>query len=74
MMVFERMELPGDNTRKCMIETRPDIAGTYKGYIFCQDLDEARGILETTRKSVMSDISANVPVSLKRSCSEYVLA
>ena len=56
-----------------MVERRPGISGTYKGYVFCQSLDEGREMLDITRALVAEEISADVPVSLKRGCSEYPL-
>ena len=36
LMVFEKLELPNDNTRKCMCESRDFCSGTYKGFIYMQ--------------------------------------
>ena len=36
MVVFESMALPDDNTRKCMVETRPGSQGAYKGFMYFQ--------------------------------------
>ncbi len=71
--VFDSIVLPGDNTRKCMIETRSKISGTYKGYIYCKNLDEGKQLLGRVRNVVTEQISKNVMVSLKRGCSEYAL-
>ncbi len=73
MLLFDILELPKDNIRKCMIEIRPDISGTYKGYIYCGSLDEAKQIQLITRANVAQYISRNISVSVKRGCSEYVL-
>ena len=66
------MEYPEDNTRKCMVETRPGISGTYKGYIYFQSLDDAQSVFAEVKALVQEQIAAAVPVSLKRGCSEYV--
>ena len=74
MVIFEKLALPNDNTRKCMVEMRPQIEGTYKGYIYCQSLEEAKEVLDLTQKVISEEISIQVPVSLKRGCSEYAHA
>lgn len=74
MVVFERMRLPNDNTRKCLVEGRPEVDGTYKGIIYCRGEREGVSLLELTREKVRAEISGEVPVFLKRGCSEYGLS
>lgn len=71
LMVFERIALPLDNTRKCMVEEREDCSGAYKGYVYCRSLDEGHEVLEIVRRVISEDISPDVSVTLKRGCSEY---
>ncbi|MEW6330267.1 MAG: hypothetical protein AB1560_02300 [Pseudomonadota bacterium] len=71
LMVFERLQLPDDNTRKCMCETRDFCPGTYKGLIYCKGVEEAKQVYEIVRLAVSDDISAATPVTLKRGCSEF---
>lgn len=73
MMVIEKLDLPNDNTRKCTVENRQAVSGTYKGLIYCQSLDEGKEVLEIARQVVAEEISKDVPVSLKRGCSEYAV-
>ena len=73
MLVFNDFILPRDNTRKCMVEVRPDIPGTYKGLIYCQNLTEAKKTMEMVKKAVDSRISEKIPASIKRGCSEHVV-
>ena len=40
-VVFDQIKLVENNTRKCMIETRPEISGFYKGLIYCSSLEES---------------------------------
>ena len=42
--VFDNLNLKNNNTRKCMIEFRSNISGSYKGYIYCSSLNEANEI------------------------------
>jgi len=74
MMVFEKMRLLNDNTRKCIVECREQVPGTYKGFVYCTGRDEGASMQKSIRKAVSEKISEKVPVTLKRGCSEYALA
>lgn len=73
MVVFERIKLPDDNTRKCIVEGREKVTGTYKGYIYCRGRHEGNVLTEIFKKIVSEEISSEIPISLKRGCSEYAL-
>ena len=74
LMIFENITLLIDNQRKCMVETRDDCSGTYKGYIYCRGVEEGNDIRKIIRKIVSDDISPQVAVTLKRGCSEFAHA
>ncbi len=74
MLVFNSLALANDNTRKCMVEARPEISGTYKGLIYCHGLAEANEIQALVQNVVGEKISRHIPVFVKRGCSEYPLA
>lgn len=74
LMVFEKIALPLDNTRKCMVEERNDCSGTYKGLIYCRSIEEGNEVRKILRKAVTEDIAPQVAVTLKRGCSEFELA
>lgn len=71
LVLFERMVLPLDNTRKCMVEARHDCSGAYKGFVYCRGMDEGNEVRKIVRKLVSEEISPQVQVTLKRGCSEY---
>ena len=73
LFVFEKIKLPGDNSRKCIVEVRPDIPGTYKGFIYCKSMDEGKEILDIVRPMVEEEISKGIPALIKRGCSEFQL-
>lgn len=73
MMVFERIKLPNENTRKCIVECREDISGAYKGFVYCRSLEEGAETCEKVKELVAEEISDRIPVTLKRGCSEYAL-
>jgi len=72
-LVFDILELPNDNTRKCLVEVRPEISGAYKGLIYYQNRGDGEEILNIVRSVVGEKISKNIPISAKRRCSEYPL-
>lgn len=71
LMLFEKLALPENNTRKCMIDRRPVSSDIYKGFIYCRGVDEANEICKTVEESVKENISTSATVSVKRGCSEY---
>jgi hypothetical protein len=71
LMIFERITLPLDNWRKCMVECRVSCSGAYKGLVYCQGIEDGKEILKMVRDAVSEDISPMVNVTLKRGCSEY---
>ena len=71
MIVFDNIELPKNNTRKCMLEVRPKISGIYKGYIYFQSLEDAKGTLPFVQGVIAEHISPEVLVEIKKGCSEY---
>ena len=74
MVVFHRISLPNDNSRKCMVELRPEISGAYKGLVYCQSLEEGNDVLNRVQRVIQDEISATIAISLKRGCSEYKAA
>ena len=73
-ILFDQIILPGDNTRKCMIELRPDVSGFYKGLIYCKNLEEANEIAMQLKLEVSERIRSDLKVVVKRGCSEYEIA
>ena len=67
--IFDKLELPKNNLRKCMIEMRPKVSGTYKGFIYCSSTDETTEILKII--SPIINKLTNSKVKIKRGCSEY---
>lgn len=74
LMIFEKIQLPIDNIRKCMVEQRPYCSGTYKGYIYCKSIEECNEVRKIARKLISDEISPQVSVTIKRGCSEYELS
>lgn len=70
-MIFEKLVLPNDNSRKCMVECRDYCAGAYKGFVYCRGPEEGKEIRDLLQKAVADHIAPGVPVTLKRGCSEF---
>jgi Flp pilus assembly protein TadD len=69
-LVFDKIKLPRDNTRKCTIEVRPNVSGTYKGLIYCSSNEEVNETLKLITPIVNKFIINKMKI--KRGCSEYV--
>ena len=67
--IFDDLNLPKNNQRKCMIEFRNQVAGLYKGMIYCSSLEEANKILEELRPILQRNLKFKA--SIKRGCSEF---
>jgi len=72
--VFDNLNLKDNNTRKCMIELRPDISGAYKGLIYCFSLDEANNIEAQLKQILEKTIIKNFIIKVKRGCTEFGIA
>ena len=68
-LIFDQLKLPKNNTRKCMVEMRPEISGTYKGLIYCSSMEEINEILKLITPIIDKIIIAKIKI--KRGCSEY---
>ena len=72
--VFDNLELDKNNTRKCMVEVRPEIGGTYKGFIYCSGYSQAASIAAELEGIVKELINPDLIAKVKRGCSEYALS
>lgn len=57
-----------------MIEFREEVAGFYKGYIYCSSFEEAGVILGELKPSLEKNIRPGLSAKVKRGCSEYSIA
>ena len=69
--IFDNINLIKNNMRKCMVETRNQIRGNYKGYIYCTGLEEAKGILELIKKEIKLANLNKFKIAIKHGCSEF---
>ena len=67
--IFDGIKFTDNNWRKCMIETRPEISGAYKGYIYCSSMKEANKILKFISPTLKKFLKCKIDI--KRGCSEF---
>ena len=70
-LIFDSLKLQNNNTRKCLIELRPNISGTYKGLIYCSSMEEVNKILKDITPILKKVIDNNLKIIAKRGCSEF---
>ena len=68
---FNYLSLEKNNIRKCMIEVRENVKGDYKGYIYTSSIDEAKNIMETVNKDLLSQNINFHKIEIKHGCTEY---
>ena len=73
-VLFDQIKFTENNSRKCMIEMRPEISGFYKGLIYCSNLEEAYQIANYLEIVVKENIRSELYVVVKRGCSEYPIS
>ena len=54
-----------------MVELRPEVAGFYKGLVYCSNLNEANEIAKLLHLIIEEKIGSKLSISVKRGCSEY---
>lgn len=70
-LIFDSLKLSKNNTRKCLVELRPNISGTYKGLIYCSSMEEVNEILKDITPILKEVIDSKVKITAKRGCSEF---
>ena len=71
--LFYVSEFESDLTRKCFVEVRPNIPGSYKGLIYCRGIDQAHNVKKQLNVQV-KNIDKNLIAKIKKGCSEFSLA
>ncbi|MDA7552809.1 tetratricopeptide repeat protein [Candidatus Pelagibacter sp.] len=72
--IFDQLRLPKDNIRKCFIELRSGIPGTYKGLIYCSSVEEVESVFEIVKLYMQKLMLDNFDIKIKRGCTEFDLA
>ena len=69
--IFDNLSLEKNNIRKCIIETRVNISGNYKGYIYCDGIDEAHKIFDKISEITNKNKFKRIKIMIKNGCSEF---
>ena len=69
--VFDNLNLKKNNIRKCIVELRNNVKGNYKGYIYCEGLEDAKNIKEKINDLLINDMFENYKIEIKHGCTEY---
>jgi hypothetical protein len=56
---------------KCGVEVRPTVHGNYGGYFYCNGEKHGQEVYERVRNAADEAISPDVPIILKRFCTEF---
>ena len=72
--LFDKLNNTINLTRKCMIELRKNVSGSYKAFIYCVGMKEANETLNILNPILNKTIDENIPRTIKRGCSEFGLA
>ena len=70
--LFYVSEFESNLIRKCLVEVRPNIPGSYKGLIYCRGIDQAHSV-KTQLDVQVRDIDKNLVAKIKKGCSEFPL-
>ena len=68
---FDHLELKNNNIRKCIIESRPKVSGTYKGLIYCTGAEELKIIFHKVSSLIKKSFGYDLPIFMKRGCTEF---
>ena len=69
-VIFDKINL-SNNIRKCTLETRENVSGTYKGLIYCSGIDEANKLLNFISSILEKTIDKKINIKIKRGCTEF---
>ena len=66
--LFDSLFLEKNNIRKCITETRHNIAGNYKGYVYCENLKDAEKVFSILSQKITFE---KIKITIKHGCSEF---
>ncbi len=69
--IFNILKLENNNIRKCIVETRRNVSGNYKGYIFCTGLEEAKKNIKLISDEIKKTAIITRKITIKHGCTEF---
>lgn len=73
LMELENLQKMLDLPSKCGIEIRETVNGLYGGYFYSESLEKGKELYQRVRDEIDTHISTDMPVILKRGCTEFEL-
>ena len=70
-LIFNIFDFENNNIRKCIVETRRNVSGNYKSYIFCTGLEEAKKIIRLVSDEIKKSGIAARKIIIKHGCTEF---
>lgn len=71
LVVLGSLKLPRNNARKCMVEGRAGIGGTYKGFVYSDDKGDIAVVADMLNRELAMKMPGSATVEIKRGCSEF---
>ena len=72
-LIFNNLNLLQKFFKKTIVEVRPNIPGSYKGFIYCSSAKEANSILHEIKPVIKKHFDKNIINIVKRGCTEYAM-
>ena len=72
-IIFDNIKFPNFNTKKCMIELRPNVSGKYKGLVYCNSREESESVLNQLTKICQRNLSKKLNYKIKKGCTEFAI-
>ena len=70
-LIFNIINFENNNIRKCIVETRKNVSGNYKSYIFCTGLEEAKKIIRVVSDEIKKFGITARKIIIKHGCTEF---
>lgn len=70
-LIFDKLNLSKNNSKKTMVELRPIASGCYKGIIYCFGIEDAEEIYSKLEKILLNKIIRKYQMIIKRGCTEF---
>ena len=72
--IFDQLVLPNNNIRKCFVELRQKIKGSYKALIYCSSMDDAYEVSKIVNSYLVKILNNKFKLDIKRGCTEFDIA
>ena len=70
-LLINKINFKNNNIRKCVVETRNNILGNYKSYIFCRGIKDAEEVLKIISNDILKSGIIAKNIKIKHGCTEF---